>query len=146
MNPPRLTARWLVLTLLVSGLFFSACTSEEETAVESATREATEQTEEPAVAEARQEDGVQVIEVTAGDNGFEPGHFALQSGVPARIIFTRTTESECLEQVQIPSLGIEKTDLPLNEPVTIEFTPTEGGEFTFSCGMDMQHGTIVVRS
>lgn len=146
MNSHRYPSRFFILTLLVSGLLFSACTREEETTVELTNPERAEQPEETAVAEARQEDGFQVIEVTAGDNGFEPGRFTLQSGVPARLVFTRTTESECLEQVQIPSLGIEKTDLPLNQPVTIEFTPGEGGEFTFSCGMDMQHGAIVVRS
>jgi plastocyanin domain-containing protein len=38
------------------------------------------------------------------------------------------------------------TDLPLNEPVAIEFTPDESGEFEFVCGMDMQRGSIMIRS
>jgi len=92
------------------------------------------------------QDGVQVVEVEAGPDGYVPGRIALEAGVPARIIFTRTTDSACLEQVQIPAFGIETTDLPMNEPVTVEFTPDETGEFQFVCGMDMQHGTMVVRS
>ena len=89
-------------------------------------------------------DGVQVIEVEAGMMGFTPKKIALETGVPARLVFTRTVESSCSEQVQIPALGVEKTDLPLNEPVAIEFTPEKGGSFTFVCGMDMQTGTLLV--
>lgn len=92
------------------------------------------------------EDGVQVVHIEAGDTGYEPAHIQLRPGVPARLVFTRTTESECLEQVQIPDFGIGVTDLPLNEPVAVSFTPEEGGTFTFACGMDMMRGTIVVRS
>lgn len=91
-------------------------------------------------------DGVQVVEVEAGPDGYVPGRIVLEAGVPARIIFTRTSESACLEQVQVPDFGIEATDLPMNEPVTVEFTPDETGEFQFVCGMNMQHGTMVVRS
>ncbi len=92
------------------------------------------------------QDGVQVVEITAGASGYEPGQITLQAGVPARLIFTRTTPSACLEQVMIPDFGIEATDLPMNEPVVIEFTPTEAGTFSFICGMNMQHGTLVVQS
>jgi plastocyanin domain-containing protein len=89
-------------------------------------------------------DGVQVFEIEAGMTGFAPKKLALEAGVPARLIFTRTVESACSEQVQIPTLGIEKTDLPLKEPVAIDFTPEKGGSFTFVCGMDMQTGTLLV--
>lgn len=89
-------------------------------------------------------DGVQIIEVEAGTMGFAPKKIALEAGIPARLVFTRTVESACSEQVQIPALGVEKTDLPLNEPVAIEFTPEKGGSFTFVCGMDMQTGTLLV--
>ena len=97
-------------------------------------------------AQARIEDGVQVVEITAGPDGYRPGEIVLQADMPARLIFTRTTDSECLQQVQIPEFGIGKTDLPMNEPVAIEFTPGESGEFTFVCGMDMQRGALVVKS
>lgn len=90
--------------------------------------------------------GVQVIHITASDMGYEPEQIQLQEGVPARLVFKRTTKSHCMEQVQIPAFGIEKVDLPLNEPVTIEFTPNDSGAFTFACGMDMLEGTIVVKS
>lgn len=95
---------------------------------------------------ARMEDGVQVVEITAGSMGYRPERVRVQAGVPVRLVMRRTTASQCLEQVQIPELGIERTDLPMNEPVTFEFTPEETGTFQFVCGMDMQHGTVVVES
>ncbi len=91
-------------------------------------------------------DGVQVVEVRAGKLGYEPKRIALKAGVPARLVFTRTVDAGCSEDVTIPGLGVEKTKLPLNEPVAIEFTPEEGGDYTFVCGMDMQEGTLVVHS
>ncbi len=91
-------------------------------------------------------DGVQVVRIEVTASGYRPQRIQLQEGVPARLIFHRTVEGECTEQVQIPDWGIEKTTLPLNEDYAIEFTPTMDGTFTFACGMDMLKGTLVVGS
>lgn len=90
------------------------------------------------------ENGVQTADVTVGPRGFQPSNLTLKAGVPARLTFTRTVENTCATQVQIPDFDIGKTDLPLNEPVTIEFTPAEAGSYTFSCGMNMMKGTLNV--
>jgi Cu(I)/Ag(I) efflux system membrane fusion protein len=92
------------------------------------------------------EGGVQVADVTVGTEGFEPAAVALRSGVPARLVFTRTTEDSCGTEVHSPTLGIEETRLPLGQAVPIEFTPGEAGRYTFACGMDMMEGAVVVRS
>ena len=44
----------------------------------------------------------------------------------------------------LTSLNVKK-ELPLNEPITIEFTPGQAGEIAFACGMNMLRGTVVVR-
>lgn len=90
--------------------------------------------------------GVQVVELEVGKMGYSADKIALAAGVPARLVFTRTEEGGCTHQVQIPAFGVEATDLPLNEPVAIEFTPEEAGTFTFACGMDMIQGSLLVRS
>lgn len=90
------------------------------------------------------EDGVQTAEVAVGPSGFAPREIRLQAGVPARLVFTRTTDRTCATEVQVPAFGVEKTALPLNEEVVIAFTPGEAGTFAFSCGMDMMRGTLVV--
>lgn len=100
----------------------------------------------PADAAVRVEDGVQVVDIEIGQRGYTPGRIRLEAGVPARLVFTRRIEGECPSQVQIPAVGIAKTDLPMNEPVAIEFTPEEAGTYTFTCGMDMMEGTLVVAS
>ncbi|HLT45967.1 MAG TPA: cupredoxin domain-containing protein [Rubricoccaceae bacterium] len=94
--------------------------------------------------EARMEGGVQVVEIAVGPTGYAPASIALRAGVPARLVFTRTVEGDCAEQVESPALGIPKTDLPLNEPHAVEFTPTESGTFGFTCGMGMMEGTVLV--
>jgi hypothetical protein len=99
-----------------------------------------------APAEPEMVDGVQVIEIEAGRMGYVPRTVAFEAGVPARIVFTRTVESECSEQVTIPAFDVPTTDLPLDQPVAVEFTPTESGEFEFVCGMDMQRGSLMIQS
>jgi plastocyanin domain-containing protein len=44
----------------------------------------------------------------------------------------------------LPDYGIRRT-LPLDEPVVIEFTPEKAGELTFSCGMGMLRGSVIVK-
>ena len=132
-------------------LFLSACggEAEPETEVEAAAQEETDaaQAIAPTTAtEPRMEDGVQVVDVTVGPMGYEPLQIQLEAGVPARLVFTRTVEGECPSQVQIPAFSVEKTELPMNQPVAIEFTPDEAGTFQFVCGMDMMEGTLVVKA
>ena len=138
----------LTLLLLVSGL--AACGG--DTAPEAASEEPGHQhvheedlAGRPAASEAEMQDGVQVIQIAVGEMGYEPRSIHLKADIPARLVFTRTLDSSCAEQVQIPDFGIEKTDLPMNEAVAITFTPDEGGEFAFVCGMGMMKGTIVVK-
>jgi len=92
------------------------------------------------------EDGIQVVKIAVGNLGYKPSRIALQAGIPARLVFTRTSSSGCTEEVHIPDFYIARTFLPMNEPVAIEFTPTEPGTYTFACGMKMLKGTLVVKT
>lgn len=89
-------------------------------------------------------DGVQVAEVEVGPMGYSAKRVSFEPGVPARLVFTRTEKGGCTDQVQIPELGVEATDLPIGEPVAFDFSPETAAEFTFACAMDMAKGTIVV--
>lgn len=86
---------------------------------------------------------VQEATIAVGDTSFEPSRLTLRAGVPARLTFTRTSDKTCATAVVFASLKITK-ELPLNEPVTIEFTPGQPGQIAFACGMNMLRGTIVV--
>ena len=81
--------------------------------------------------------------IIVNKTAFEPAMVTLRAGVPAHITFTRITDETCAKEIVFPSLGIKRT-LPLNQPVTIEFTPQKGGDIGFACGMNMLRGTVVV--
>lgn len=97
----------------------------------------------PASAPATLGADVQEARVIVGEQGYEPARLSLRAATPARITFVRTTDKTCGTEVVFPSLDIKRA-LPLNAPVTIEFTPRQDGEITFTCGMDMLRGSIRV--
>ncbi|MEM8560158.1 MAG: hypothetical protein AAGG50_20255, partial [Bacteroidota bacterium] len=70
---------------------------------------------EPAVSEepsaVQMIDGVQVAEIEVGPRGYDPISIELQAGVPARLVFTRTIESACAEEIQAPDFAVPVTDL-----------------------------------
>ncbi len=93
-------------------------------------------------AQAAQQDGAQTATIEINSKGFEPSSLKLKEGLPAKVTFVRKTDETCAKEVAIKDYGIERK-LPLNEPVTVEFTPRKG-EFTFACGMNMIKGKLIV--
>jgi len=88
-------------------------------------------------------EAAQEVRVTVTDASFEPQRLSLRAGIPARVTFTRTSATTCATEVVFPSLNIRRA-LPLNEPVSIEFTPQQAGPIAFACGMNMLRGTVFV--
>jgi plastocyanin len=88
------------------------------------------------------QNGAQTATVEVNSNGFGPSILKLKAGVPAKVTFVRKTDETCAKEVVIKEYNIDRK-LPLNEPVTVEFTPRKG-EFTFACGMDMIKGKLIV--
>lgn len=86
----------------------------------------------------------QFVRVVINEMGYSPGSFRLRRGVPARLTFLRTTERTCGTEIVIPAFGINRP-LPLDQSVSVSFTPRRSGEFGFTCGMNMMHGKIIVR-
>jgi len=87
---------------------------------------------------------VQMASVDLTERGYEPASIRLRRGVPARVTFTRKVSATCGKEIVLPDYGIRR-DLPLNEPVVVEFTPDKTGKFTFTCGMGMLRGTVIVK-
>lgn len=85
----------------------------------------------------------QTIVITAS-GGYTPRKVLLKKDVPAKLVFTRKDTSSCLEEIVLPDFGVQKK-LSVNEPVTIEVTPDKAGRYTYSCGMHMFFGEVVVR-
>ena len=82
--------------------------------------------------------------ISVTENGFEPANVTLKAGTPAKLTFTRKTDATCATEVVFPDFNIKKA-LPLNQPVTIQFTPKKTGALSYACGMNMLRGQVMVR-
>lgn len=91
---------------------------------------------------AQASEGSVAIKVDA--TGYHPAEATAPAGKPVKLVFTRTTDDGCGQQLVFPDLDIRK-DLPLNEPVTVDVTMPASGKIAFACGMDMYRGSIVAK-
>lgn len=82
-----------------------------------------------------------LIEITAA--GLTPARVTVPANQPVDLVFVRRVDDSCGEDVLIPELGIRRP-LPRNEEVVIRLPARGPGELTFSCGLDMLRGVIVV--
>ncbi|WP_160687759.1 sulfite exporter TauE/SafE family protein [Clostridium sp. C2-6-12] len=87
------------------------------------------------------ENGVQVIRMTADNNGYTPNAFYVEKDKPVKWIITGSQLNACNNAVVVPSLNVEKK-LKSGENI-IEFTPKDG-DINFSCWMGMIRGVIKV--
>lgn len=87
---------------------------------------------------------VQRVALTVTSNGFEPADVSVRAGRPLVLTVTRTTDRTCAKEIVFAEGGIRRA-LPLNEAVTIRFTPKQAGSLRYACGMNMLSGTITVR-
>lgn len=84
------------------------------------------------------------VTITLTEKGYQPEKVRLSRGVPARLTFIRKVEATCATEVELLGYGIRR-ELPVNQPVVIEFTPTRAGELTYTCSMKMVGGKILVQ-
>lgn len=78
------------------------------------------------------------------DGGYSPDTISIPQGKTTKLNFLRRDSSSCLEEVVLGDFKIRKF-LPLNKETTVEITPQKTGKYSFSCGMGMFHGRIIVR-
>lgn len=84
----------------------------------------------------------QTAQVTV-DGGYQPNTITFKQGTPAELTFNRVSDAGCLDQVILPNSS-DTHDLPLNDPQTFAIDTSSAGDLTFSCGMDMFRGTVVI--
>lgn len=86
--------------------------------------------------------GVQEVKITV-KGGYSPDVIVVREGQPVRLDFYRDETSSCSGTVVFADFGIAR-ELPAFKTTSIEFTPGKSGSFTFTCGMKMMRGTLVV--
>jgi plastocyanin domain-containing protein len=87
--------------------------------------------------------GPRRIEINVTEKGFEPARIEVMKDQPLQLVVTRKTDQTCAKQIVIPDANI-KADLPLDKPVSVNFTPKRSGELKYSCGMNMLTGVLQV--
>ncbi len=88
-------------------------------------------------------EGVQEINVTV-KGGYSPDVIVVKQGVPVRLNFYRDETASCSERVIFGDFRIARV-LPAFKSTQIEFTPDKAGEFTWTCGMNMLRGKLIVQ-
>jgi plastocyanin domain-containing protein len=86
--------------------------------------------------------GVQEVRITV-KGGYSPDLIVVKRGRPVRLDFYRDETASCSEEVIFGDFGIARA-LPAFKTTPIEFVPDKEGEFTFTCGMNMLRGKLVV--
>lgn len=87
---------------------------------------------------------VQEVRITVR-GGYTPDIIEVRKGVPLRLIFDRQENSDCSSRVIFPDFQVSKS-LAAFGTTELRFTPDKEGAFGFACGMNMLHGTLVVRN
>ena len=87
-------------------------------------------------------DGVQEVRVVV-KGGYSPDVIVVRQGAPVKLDFYRDETASCSEEIVFGDFGIAR-HLPAFETTTIELMPEKAGEFTFTCGMNMMRGKLVV--
>jgi len=86
--------------------------------------------------------GIQEVKVVV-KGGYSPDVIVVKQGAPVKLDFYRDETASCSEEIVFGDFGIAR-HLPPFQTTTIEFTPETAGEFTFTCGMNMMRGKLVV--
>ncbi len=109
---------------------------------------AVRQVEPPPPFEVPVKDGVQEFTLVVTPGGYDPLRFSVQQGVPVRMTFRALGQVGCGKELVLPTDSRNTLSVYLKsdtEVRTVEFTPTEAGEFLFNCSHQMYRGVMTVR-
>lgn len=88
-------------------------------------------------------EGVQKVAIVV-EGGYHPAVVSVKRGKLVHLVFDRRERSGCSEEIVFPDLGVRKF-LPAFRKTKIELTPTQTGDFEFTCGMSMLRGRLIVQ-
>ena len=88
------------------------------------------------------DDQVQRLDVLL-KGGYTPQRLEAVAGVPLEITFDRQESGDCTSRVVFPDFAVSAA-LPAYEKTVVRVLLDRPGEFTFSCAMNMIHGSLTV--
>lgn len=77
------------------------------------------------------------------DGGYAPDLIVAKRGTPLTLLFDRRDTGPCTDEIVLPDFRVRRSLAP-GVTTAIVITPERTGDFPFSCGMGMLHGTIRV--
>ena len=83
------------------------------------------------------------VKIRVDKNGFSPSSIEVEAGHKLNLVFNRADKNNCGSVVVFPKLKIRKT-LPVGKDVIVSLTPRVAGNISFTCGMGMYKGNLVV--
>jgi sulfite exporter TauE/SafE/copper chaperone CopZ len=99
-------------------------------------------TDNPNIAKATMQNGIQVITMTANNNGYTPNTFYVQKGIPVKWVINGEQLNSCNNAIIAQSILDKEARLKKGKNI-VEFTP-EGKDINFTCWMGMIRGVIKV--
>lgn len=135
----------LWIALLLAGIAVAGCASQEPAQEQSTatTSEEPEVTIDAADAVVTTDQGTEVT-LYVTKKGFVPANVVVPAGKPVTLMVTRKTDRTCATGLVMKEKDINQ-ELPLNETVSITFTPDHAGTLEYACPMDMLKGSITVQ-
>ena len=85
--------------------------------------------------------GVQTVDVLVR-GGYSPSLVRVHAGTPVRLRFDRQDNSDCTSRVVFPDLRKSASLAPF-ATTTLDLDIDEPGEYSWACGMNMLHGTLI---
>ncbi|MGB5630548.1 MAG: cupredoxin domain-containing protein [Woeseiaceae bacterium] len=85
-----------------------------------------------------------IVDILVDGGTYTPTRIEVEVGKEVTLRFFRKDASPCAERVVFDELGIN-AELPLNEHTDVVVTPTEAGEFAFTCQMQMYRGSLLAK-
>ncbi|MCX6597091.1 MAG: YHYH protein [Acidobacteria bacterium] len=82
--------------------------------------------------------------ILVSQSGYQPARLQLPANQPSRVSFRRVDAQNCGGRVVFPDLGIS-WDLPPNQTITIDLPAQPTRELSFTCGMGMYRGSVIVK-
>jgi plastocyanin domain-containing protein len=83
------------------------------------------------------------VRIKVDKNGFSPSSIEVEAGHKLNLIFNRADNDNCGRTVVFRRPNLRKA-LPLGKDVLVTLTPRAVGRITFTCGMGMYKGSILV--
>jgi plastocyanin len=88
-------------------------------------------------------DGLQKMTITINSSGYSPSKFTVKVGVPVELTLESKGAYTCASSFTFKQFNIFEQLGPTDKKV-VTFTPTEKGEFTYTCSMGMYSGVMKV--